>query len=170
MKKGYCHCGCGEKTNSITKRNDSRGYVIGEYYKHVKGHINRKGDKEYKVDINGCWIWMRAKDIRGYGKGPLGIKAHRYIYERERGEIPKDKELDHLCRNHICVNPDHLEPVYHVENIRRGNATKLSKQKVKQIKDMINKGKLTFVEISKLLKVTPGNISKIHKGITWKDV
>ena len=35
------------------------------------------------------------------------------------GPIPDGREIDHLCRNHRCVNPDHLEPVTHLENMRR---------------------------------------------------
>lgn len=36
------------------------------------------------------------------------------------GPIPTGKELDHLCRNATCSNPDHLEPVTHKENFNRG--------------------------------------------------
>lgn len=30
--------------------------------------------------------------------------------------------IDHLCRNPLCVNPDHLEPVTNSENVRRAAA------------------------------------------------
>lgn len=35
--------------------------------------------------------------------------------------IPDDLQLDHLCRNRLCVNPSHLEPVTCRENVLRGN-------------------------------------------------
>lgn len=46
--------------------------------------------------------------------------AHRWAYERYVGPIPEGLELDHLCRVTLCVNPAHLEPVTHAENMRRG--------------------------------------------------
>jgi hypothetical protein len=46
--------------------------------------------------------------------------AHRFAYELLVGPIPEDLELDHLCRVRHCVNPAHLEPVTHLENILRG--------------------------------------------------
>ncbi|HEV2123202.1 MAG TPA: HNH endonuclease signature motif containing protein [Chloroflexota bacterium] len=61
------------------------------------------------------------------GRGPRGtgnLKAHRWAYEALVGPIPTGTELDHLCRNPACVRPDHLEPVTHAENIRRGYAAK----------------------------------------------
>jgi hypothetical protein len=36
------------------------------------------------------------------------------------GPIPDGLVLDHLCRNKLCVNPKHLEPVTNQENILRG--------------------------------------------------
>ena len=46
--------------------------------------------------------------------------AHRIVYELIKGKIPEGLFIDHLCRVRNCVNPDHLEPVTHEENIRRG--------------------------------------------------
>jgi len=73
-----------------------------------------------RIDASGdCWEWTGNHDINGYGR--LSYKlAHRLVYEALCGPVPKGLELDHLCRNPGCVNPDHLEPVTHAENMRRG--------------------------------------------------
>lgn len=77
-----------------------------------------------KVDKSGeCWIWTAA--IRnGYGAFSItsghSVIAHRFSWEASGKTIPEGLVLDHLCRNRACVNPDHLEPVSHWENIRRG--------------------------------------------------
>lgn len=46
--------------------------------------------------------------------------AHRWVWEWMVGPIPPGLDLDHLCRTPNCVNPDHLEPVAHIVNVRRG--------------------------------------------------
>lgn len=78
-----------------------------------------------KVDKTGvCWEWTGWRDSDGYGKFGgrrlLTNRAHRLAYELVVGPIPDDLPLDHLCRNPGCVNPAHLEPVTHRENILRG--------------------------------------------------
>ncbi len=87
-----------------------------------------------KIKISpSCWVWMGAtknsdKNRSGGGKyGVLTIKyknyqAHRIIYVLFKGEILKGLEIDHLCRNTLCVNPEHLEAVTHSENMKRGTA------------------------------------------------
>ena len=70
-----------------------------------------------------CWEWKGSKG-RGYGlfsvNGKIGV-AHRFSYELFKEQIPQGMELDHLCKNTSCVNPEHLEPVTHKENLMRGN-------------------------------------------------
>lgn len=80
-----------------------------------------------------CWVWHGATNPRGYGNityQQRTHKAHRFIYEWVVGPIPDGLTLDHLCRNTLCVNPEHLEPVTMVENIRRG--TRATKTECKQ--------------------------------------
>lgn len=77
-----------------------------------------------RVDKTGdCWLWTGARNTAGYGhlrvNGPQAI-AHRFAYELLVGPIPAGLHLDHLCRNHGCVNPAHLEPVTCRENLMRG--------------------------------------------------
>jgi len=74
----------------------------------------------------GCWLWAGNMWTGDYGR--IGFKgrnrlAHRVVYELIRGPIPEGLELDHLCRVHSCVNPDHLEPVTHHENMKRSPLT-----------------------------------------------
>lgn len=75
---------------------------------------------------NGCWTWKAATTGGSNAYGTIYLNgrnrlAHRVMYELHFGEIPDSKEIDHLCRNKMCVNPDHLEPVTHRENMLRAN-------------------------------------------------
>lgn len=71
-----------------------------------------------------CWNWKGAKTCdNGYGQIRLNNRnscAHRIAYELINGQVPNGLELDHLCRNPSCVNPNHLEIVTRKENQRRG--------------------------------------------------
>lgn len=81
---------------------------------------------------NGCWQWLAGTDQKGYGLISINKRrwrAHRYAYEALVGPIPDGLVLDHLCRNHGCVNPKHLEPVTNRENLHRGVMVKAQKAK-----------------------------------------
>jgi hypothetical protein len=72
---------------------------------------------------SGCWVWAGRQTVKGYGTISFfssPYRAHRVAYELLVGPIPDGLVIDHLCRNRLCVNPDHLEPVTIKENVMRG--------------------------------------------------
>jgi len=71
----------------------------------------------------GCWRWRGQLLRSGYGRFSVGrrsVRAHVFAYEQEYGAVPNGLCLDHLCRNKVCVNPQHLEAVTSRENTLRG--------------------------------------------------
>lgn len=72
-----------------------------------------------------CWVWKAYKDEKGYGIFHLegAKKAHRIAYEFIKGPIRRGFEIDHLCENKSCVNPDHLEQVTTRVNTHRAKNT-----------------------------------------------
>src|SRR5579871_1244154 len=68
-----------------------------------------------KVSIGadgGCWPWMGAKDLDGYGIMRTAQKSAervvRVIFKLRGDPVPTDLVVMHACDNPACCNPAHL--------------------------------------------------------------
>lgn len=81
--------------------------------------------RRINVTDTGCWQWTGATNRNGYGWGqqrpgqPYRV-MHRIMWEDHHNTpVPEGLQLDHLCRNRLCCNPTHLEPVTGSVNTER---------------------------------------------------
>ena len=113
-RHGKWRCSKHEKDYRLQKygiEKKSRPLELNEYPKYIENWVDKTSNSA------GCWLWKGYKNKHGYGIWTRGGGfSHRRIYEYLIGEIPEGLQLDHLCRNPPCCNPQHLEPVTAYEN------------------------------------------------------
>lgn len=163
---GFCMCGCGNKTKQFAYSSRRYGVAKGWHHRYLPGHHSTKSPIEYTVDpASGCWIWQKQVNRNGYGvtsRNKRKTLAHRAMYEMLRGPIPEGMSLDHICSVPRCVNPDHLEPVTHRENVHRGRATKLSDADVKRLREVAPNH--SYKELAEMFGISPAHASRIVRG------
>lgn len=186
---GYCHCGCGEKTN-ISRHNDLRdGAVKGKPMRYISGH-NRRADFVVRflsyVDKSLpllCWNWTGGKNKYGYGRinfhGRI-LAAHRVSYELFVGPFPEHLRVCHSCDNPACVNPSHLFLGTDADNVcdciskgrncrgERVASAKLTEQQVLDIRAKYANGLALQRELASEYGVSRMQISDIVCGKAWK--
>lgn len=103
------------------------------YFKKMDIEKNKKRLQRRAPPVaSGCWLWTGPSSHDGYGhlnvrqpgnaRQPGASKkwrAHRLAWTVFRGPIPEGLTIDHLCKNKLCVNPEHLEPCTMLENLHR---------------------------------------------------
>lgn len=147
LQRIACNLGGGKMTKSLCKTSDCnmsgafRGWcrrhydqakAAGVFTPRHRMSLDQRLLNMSELDDNGCWVWSKYKEPRGYGKINVHSEprlAHRVSYEFFVGPIPDGLFLDHMCFNRACINPDHLRVVTnkqnmeHARDLRSNNTT-----------------------------------------------
>ncbi len=128
--------------------------------------------KGYKVSKDGSVIGRRGHkvgySINGYQAFSINAKPyyiHRVVWEVFNGEIPADKEIDHIDRDKTNNNLDNLRLVTHSENqlnrnkFHRMKGRKLTGADVTFIRD--NYPMYTIAALAEKFEVSPTTVHSI---------
>jgi len=114
----------------------------------------------------GCWLWVGKMSNNGYGefywKGKY-TSAHRAFYKHFINSNIDGLDIDHLCRNPRCVNPEHLEPVSSRENTLRG----VSPPAINVNKTHCKRGH-KFTEVNTVIDIKGGRSCRNCKLASWR--
>lgn len=126
-------CGNRPKSNGLCSKHDHRARRYGDptlgkatstAASRFSAFVVTLPPPEERPGLGPCHGWSGTIAKNGYGlfsPGETGrVLAHRWSYIQANGPIDDSLVIDHLCRNRSCVNPDHMEPVTNLENLRRG--------------------------------------------------
>lgn len=134
---------------------------------------------------NGCWIFTRGKNQKGYGvdnvakKFGLSCYAHVIAWVLTKGRpVPKGKQICHDCPggdNHACCNPDHLWAGSHAENQADASAKgqawhKLTKVTVLRIRRRYAKGGISMRAVARKFRLDHGYVRQIILRKVWRHI
>ncbi len=124
-------------------------------------------------------MWTGTIDRLGYGRFG-GKLAHRFAWMFANGPIPAGSSILHSCDNRWCVNPRHLRPGTHLDNMKdmavRGRgvahsgeacgASKLKLAQVTEIRQRRTSGE-TLKSIAAAFGIHWSTVARISQGETW---
>lgn len=132
------------------------------------------------VQPNGCWEWTRGRSSSGYGVVDIDrhqFRASRLVAHFYKGfDLRSSLVICHSCDNPPCINPDHLFPGTHRENILdavskgRFGGLKQKKLTVSDVRSIRRLAAIGFHQgtIGAMYDCSQGGISSIVTGKSWK--
>jgi hypothetical protein len=155
-------------------------------YSRLPRPLNARFLEAIDINPNGCWIWNKSLDSKGYGNCWCDGKmehAHRVSWKIHHGVIPAGIWVLHHCDVRDCVNPMHLFLGTNDDNMRdmdvkgrRRSAvgeingrSKLTEQAVRQIRAMHERG-YSQAMMCRRFRVSASVMGRVVHHKSWKHV
>lgn len=144
-----------------------------------------------KVDIkdntNDCWNWTACTNNGEYGEFRLNnnkVRSHRMSYILTKGPIPEELQIQHLCNNSKCCNPNHIELGNQSKNMQyrsecerynnygeNNGYSKLTDDQIREIHKIYKERPgLRQWQIAKMFEISQPNLSCILNGKIWHHI
>lgn len=165
--------------------------------------VNKDGPTpSHCPELGPCWLWTASTRDKGYGAFVYAVenqvvqgRAHRYVWERDKGHIPVGLCVLHHCDTPACVNPAHLflgtkadnnhdmqrkgrkvvggthcgDAGKYARGVHHHNA-KLTEETVREMRRMYAVGGWSYGELGKVFGVNGSGVWKIIHRQRWKHV
>jgi hypothetical protein len=139
-------------------------------------------DRIERIPESGCWIWMLACCVIGYGKacgsiiGDTHIYAHRLAWTVYKGPIPDGMKVLHRCDIRCCCNPNHLFLGTSSDNSKdmanKGRSLQGERHPRARMTNEMRQEILSSPEpgavIAKRLGFSHSTINRYRRGTSWK--
>lgn len=156
-----------------------------------RSHLVRRLANSVRIGDSGCWEWQLRTNGVEYGTLTVGgrsVYAHRLAFDlSEKGPLPPEGVVMHLCDNPRCVNPGHLQHGTQEDNMQDalakgrvplvlGNcglfgenhpAAKLTEADVLEIARRVDLGNQRHSDIATEFGVTQSMVSRIGRREAW---
>lgn len=122
----------------------------------------------FEISETGCkQCTSHALNADGYLRKWIPAKKrmmmyHRYIWEEVNGPVPEGYEIDHICRNRNCCNPDHLRCIPRTEHIGYTNRYRYAGRKQKAYEYWLENPTVLGRELGEFFGVS------FSSGCKWK--
>lgn len=167
-----CECGCGGPAPLAQRTSKKFGHVAGQPVRFINGHQRRNPKPRWTTQdcgyITPCRLWGHGT-VKGYGVVKVAGRTrytHVVEWEAVNGPVPEGEELDHLCRQTLCGEPSHLDPVQHVINAQRGATAKLNAAMVLAIRASSE----STAELADRYGVARRTINNVRSGVRWSNI
>lgn len=102
----------------------------------IKGFMANSRPVCCEINETGCWLVISHKlnkdgYFRKMTKSGKAYMYHRIIYTDYYGPIPEGFEVDHMCRNRSCINPDHLQLLTNNDHRAKTNTERTAERQEK---------------------------------------
>lgn len=114
--KGYCQCGCGEKTNIATYTHRS-GQIKGEPVRFVRGH-NGRGSGNGMYNGGQCFNKALGRWMADDGTGVFITRARLIMQEHLGRALDPDEIVHHLNGNPVDDRIENLRIVSRAGHMR----------------------------------------------------
>jgi hypothetical protein len=141
-------------------------------------------EPEYFINENGCWVCTNKTVNHKYGYPSIyingtgkNIMLSKYNYIKKYGDLPDGMEMRHKCDNKMCINPDHMEPGTHKQNMEdmgvrnktnKGTKNPFSKLTIEQAKMAKFNKAVNAKKMAIDFNVSHSTILAIRNGKKWK--